>query len=227
MTGKKAERRGDTKRAEQTEIGDPKGLVAKQKADIPRLRENEEKLRDRDNRIAKLEQENAKLRGSLREMEAQTRQAQSIQEQFKKTQELLDARTAELSGAQTFLSTADHLSEVEVLGIVRSLNENIFQLAVSLTDAWEKLGPSQATGPIEVDLISQPRHSVLVQLARKRDLTGLTYLLQSRLCYKAVIMTSSWVRNQESGGPGFVYRHLSASGEHHPTNTKLYVTHVS
>jgi len=221
VTGGKEERKEDREKAEQREIRDPKALVAKQKADILRL---EQKLigecKYRDNQIARLEQENAKLRGSLREMEVHARQAQSMQERFKQTQELLDVRTAELSGAQTFLSTADRLSETEVLGIVRSLNENIFQLAVSLTDAWEKLESSQATGRIKLDLTSKARVPVLVQLARGQDLTGLTYLLQSRLCYQAVKMTSSWVRNQESGGLGSVYRHLSASGEDRIINVK-------
>ena len=253
--------RKDTEGAGKTEIGDLKGLVARQKADIQRL---EQKLigecGNRDDRIAKLEQggarleqdnvkleqENAKLHGSLKEaVEAQARQAQSMQEwpkqtqelldartrsmqeRLKKTEELLQARTAELSQAQNFLSKVDHLSEMEVLGIVQSLNENIFQLTASLTDAWERLRPSQATGRIEVDLTSQPHHSVLVKLARKRDLTGLTYLLQSYLCYQAVEMTSSWVRNRKPGELGSVYQHLSASGEHRIINTKLCITYIS
>ena len=223
-------------RTEQGEIGDPKGLVARQKAVIQRL---EKKLigecGNRDDRIAKLEQENArleqenaKLHGSLKEaVEAQTRQAQSMQEWSKQTQELLDARTARLSGAQTSLSTTNRISEMEVLSIVQSLNENILQLAASLTDAWERLGPSPATGRIEVNLTSQPRHSVLVQLARKRDPTGLTFLLQSHLCYQAVEITSSWVHNREPGELGSVYQHISASGEHRIINTKLYITYVS
>ena len=160
-------------------------------------------------------------------MEAQAQQVLSMQERLEKTEELLQARTAELSEAQTFLSKVDRLSEMEVLDIVKSLNENIFQLATSLADAWEKLEPSQATGPIEVDLTSQPHHSVLVQLARERDSAGSTYLLQSHLCYQAVNMTSSWVHNQEPGGLGTVYQYLSASGEHRIVNTKLYVTYVS
>ena len=100
-------------------------------------------------------------------------------------------------------------------------------LATSLAEAWETLEPSQATGPIEVNLTSQPHHSVLVQLARERDSTGSTYLLQSHLCYQAVIMTSSWVHNQEPGGLGTIYQHLSASGEHHIISTKLHLTYVS
>ena len=196
---------------------DLKGPAARQKAEIQRL---EEKLtvacRDRDNRIAELE----------RTTEAQAQEVRGVEERLKKTEELLQVRTAELSEAQTSLSKVDHPSEM-VLSIVRDLNENILQLAATLTAAWEKLEPPQATGLTTVDLTSKPHHSVLVQLARKQDPTGLTFLLQSRLCYQAVIMTSSWVRDQESGGLGSVYRHLSASGEHRIINTKLYITYVS
>ena len=170
-----------------------------------------------DDQIAYLNYENAELQDAL---EAQDRQVRDMQERLKRTEELLEARTAELSEAQTFLSMADRLSEMEVLGIVRDLNENIFQLAVGLTEERDKLEPLQANGPIEVDLTSQPRDPVLIQLARKRDLTGLTYLLQSSLCCQAVNMTSSWVRNQESGGLGSVYRRLSASGRHCIINTE-------
>ena len=217
------ERGGDTAITEEMrrlrrDYGKYRGEIRRLKGEEEKLRRGQEKLkgkcRRKDDRIAKLEHDIADMSGVWQEMEAQARKARTMEEELKQTKELLETRTAELSAAQTFLSTVDRLSEMEVLGIVRDLNENIFQLAVGLTDAWEKLEPSQATGPIEVDLTSQPRDPVLVQLARKRDLTGLTYLLQSSLCCQAVNMTSSWVRNQESGGLGSVYRRLSASGRH-------------
>ena len=218
MTGRKEKRRGDTERAEQRDIGVPKGLAIEQKAEILRL---EEKLtvecRARDNRIAELEQE----------MEVQARQARSMQERLKKTEELLQARTAEPSEAQTFSSKVDRLSEMEVLDIVRDLNENIYQVAIILTGAWEKLESSQTTGPTEVDLTSQRRDPVLVQLARKRDLTGLTFLLQSFLCHQAVDMTSSWAHSREFGALEYVYQCLSASSKHCIINIEWYVTYVS
>ena len=80
-----------------------------------------------------------------------------MQEQLKRVKEPLKARTAGLSGAQTFLSTADRLSEVEALGIIRDLNENIFQLAVGLTDVWGKLESSQVNGRIVLDFTSRDR----------------------------------------------------------------------
>jgi hypothetical protein len=84
-------------------------------------------------------------------VEGHLRRIQGLEERLKETEELLATRSAELSGAQTFLSTTDRLSEVEVLSIVRDLNENIFQVAVNLTEEWEKLDPPQATGQMDAD----------------------------------------------------------------------------
>ena len=53
------------------------------------------------------------------------------------TEDLLATMFAELSGAQTFLSTADRLYEVGVLSTVRDLNGSIFRVAVSITKEWE------------------------------------------------------------------------------------------
>ena len=189
------------------EVGELKGLV--------------------ENRIATLEHGIEKLRTSQQEAAgAQARQTRGVQERLKKIEELLEARSAELSGAQIFLPTADRLSEMEVLSIVRDLNENIFQVAVGLTEGWEKLEPPQATGPIEVDLTSQSRDPVLVQLTRKRDPTGLNFLLQLHLCYLAVKVTSSWVHDPELDVLQRIYQGLSASGEHHIIDTKQYPTHI-
>ena len=227
---RKEERRRETARAEEVErlrreVGELKGLTGKRNADIVRLRGAGEKLmrkcKRRGDWIAELEHGIAKLHTSQQEaVEAQARQTRAVQERLKKTEELLEARSAELSGVQTFLSTTDRLSEMEVLSIVRDLNENIYQVAVGLTEGWEKLGPSQATGRIEVDHTSQPCDLVLVQLARKRDPTGLTFLLQSHLCYLTVSMTSSWVHDRELGVLQYIHQRLSASGEHHIIYTK-------
>jgi len=58
-------------------------------------------------------------RETEREVQAQGR---SMRDSWQTVEELLEAKPAELSGAQTS-STADRLSEMEVLRIVRGLNE--------------------------------------------------------------------------------------------------------
>ena len=237
-------RRGDTAVAEdmvRPRRGDPmmtedttklRRELDKYKREVLKLRDEEERLKAkcerRDSRIEKMKQEYVEVRGAWEEtLEAQTRQTRATLERLKQTEQLLDARTAELSGAQAFLSTADRLSEMEVLSIVRDLNENIYQLAVNLTEEWEKLESSQPTGQPNGDPSSQPEIPVLIQLTRNRDSTGLTYLLQLDLCFQAVNMTSSWAHEKEFDVLKRIYKRLSTSGEHHVTETKWCVTYAS
>ena len=91
------------------------------------------------------------------------------EERLKQTKDLLATKSAELSGARAFLSATDRLSEVEVLGIVRNLNENIYQIAVNLTDEWEKSRLSQTTSRIDVDPSSQPQAPSLVQRVDRKS----------------------------------------------------------
>jgi hypothetical protein len=87
-------------------------------------------------------------------VEARVQQICATHEWLKQIEELLGAGTAEHSGAQRApASMADGPSEMEgqLLSIVRDLNENIYQVAASLTQGLEKLEPSQATGRTEVD----------------------------------------------------------------------------
>ena len=79
-----------------------------------------------------------------------------MQARLKQTEELLETRSAELSGAHTFLSTEGCLSKMEVLNTVRDLSENIYQVAVRLAEEWEKLDPSQVTSRMDVDPLLYP-----------------------------------------------------------------------
>ena len=195
-------------------IGDPIGRAGRQGVGMVGLRVEEEKLvrkvKRRDDQIAELEHEIGQMRDSYQgDVQMRTQHILVVEERLKRTEELLTTRSAELSVAHAFLSTTDRLSEAEVLSIVRDLNENIYQVAVNLTEEWEKLESSQAIGPTGVDPTS-----VLVQLVRNRDPTSLTFLLQSCLCFQAVDMTSGWGHHQELAILESVYKRLSASGEH-------------
>jgi hypothetical protein len=217
---KKAERNGngvrpEAKRSRREE--DLKRPLDGQAADARKLKGEEEMLRGeckrKDDRIAGLEREIEKMRGSHQKVvEGHTQQIRTMEEKMKETRNYLKTRSAELSGAQTFLSTTDRLSEVEVLNIVRDLNENIYQVAVNLTEEWEKLRPPKATG--RVDPGPRTPVSVLARLARNRDPTALTFLLQSRLCSRAMDMTLSWFRRKELAMLVSIYRNLSTSSEH-------------
>jgi len=120
------------------------------------LRRKEERLvrecQDKENRIEGLErkvvlyQENA---------QGWTQRVWVVEERSRQTKELLVARSAELAEAQAFLSTTDNLSGEEA-GIVRDLNENMYQVAADLTEEWEKFESLHSTGPMGVDPTSQP-----------------------------------------------------------------------
>jgi hypothetical protein len=120
------DRKGDTARSKEVkrlrrEIGDLKGLLDRQGADIVKLRG---KCRRKDDWIAGLEREIGRMCGPYRGV-------------WEETNELSATRSAELSKAQMFLSATDRLSEMEVLSIVRALNEFFYQVAVNLTEEWE------------------------------------------------------------------------------------------
>jgi hypothetical protein len=114
-----------------------------------------------------------------------------------------------------------------VLGIVHDLNENIYQVAVNLTDEWEKLKPSQVTSRMDIDTVSRTRNSAFVQKVISRNPMGLTFLLQSCLCSQVAKVTSSWGHHQELAILESIYQRLSASGEHNIVNPSKYVTYIS
>lgn len=230
------EERRDAERSEEMirrlrkEVGDLKVLVNRERASVVRLRGEGEKLigkcRHREDIIARLEQDIKEIHHSYQgALHEEVRRTQAVEERLKKSEELLATRSAELSVAHTFLSTTDRLSESEVLSIVRDLNENIYQVAVNLTEEWEKLEPPEATNRMDVDPASQPPVPILVQLTRNRDLTGLTLWLQLCLCRRAVEMTSSWGQHEKFAVLDDVYERLSTSGEHHSVDPQ--VLHLS
>ena len=223
-SGNGTEGRADTTRSKklrqlQREVEDLKEQVESREADVARLRREEEELMKeserRGHRITELEHEIGRTRNLYREdVQRRTQHTQATEERLRRTEELLATRSAELTGAQAFLSTTDHLSEAEVLGIVRDLNENIYQAAVKLTEEWETLESSQGISSKDEDQISQPHVPVLVRLVRNQNPMGLTFLLQSCLCSQVVDMTSSWGHHPELAALDSVYQRISASGKY-------------
>lgn len=187
---------------------------------MARLRRGEEELikesERKEHKVAELEREIGRMRSLHREdVQKRIQHTKATEERLKQTEELLATRSAELTGAQAFLSTTDALSEAEVLGIVRDLNENIYQAAVKLTEEWEALESPEGISSLDVDPVSQSHVPTLVQLVRNRNPMGLTFLLQSCLCSLVVDMTSSWGYHPELAALDSVYQRISASGKSH------------
>jgi len=105
------------------------------------------------------------------------------------------------------------------LGIVRDLNENIFQAAATLTEEWEKLVSMQSTRVVmteeTLNAFSQFYGRTLTHRAFNLDPAAVNYLVQSCLCYLAAQITSGWRRGHDDGGElgilRSVYEHLSTS----------------
>ena len=199
------ESRGYSPRLKEREV-----VVGSEGEEVVVEREGEE---DKEGRITKLEQEIVKMRNDHQEvLEVQIRQTRAAEERLKRTKELLASKSVELSGAHAFLSATDRLSEVEVLGLARNLNEMVYQVAVNLTDGWEKVRLSRDVNRMSNDLATRTRVPSLVQMVISRDPAGLTFLLQSCLCLQVAEITSSWGQYQESEILGSIYKRLSASG---------------
>ena len=194
-----------------------------QKTEIIRLKGWKErytrKYRGVKERVAELEHEIGKASEAHREtLEKRDQSTRAMADRLALKEELLATRSAELAVAQSFLSTADSLSEADVLDIVRCLNENVFQVAANLTEEWEKLGSSRADrfaiDQRDIEHFSRVYGPALVQQALNRDTTAVTFLVQSCLCTLATDIVSSWRHDRELAELEPVYQRLSASGKY-------------
>ncbi|KAF9650934.1 hypothetical protein BDM02DRAFT_1001325 [Thelephora ganbajun] len=197
-----------------------KAKIAAQSDEILRLKSWKEryakKYRGAKERIVELEREVRKISRAHQEtLGKQDQRIQTMADRLTRTEELLAVRSAELAGAQPFLSMTDDLSEAEVLGTVRDLNENVFQVAANLTEEWEKLGLPRATKftvtQNDVDVLSQFCGPALIHPVLHRNPTTVTFLVQSCLCHLAMQITSSWRHNKDLCVLGSVYQSLSTS----------------
>ena len=219
-------------------LGRQKTRIDAQTAEIVRLRSSKEKYAKRyketKERIMKLDHEirdvSKEHEGALRRRDQRIRE---IADELARTKELLAARTTELSGAQSFLSTTDRLSEAEVLGIVRDLNENIFQVAANLTEEWEKLRSSQdrlfRLRKEDIDGLSEFYGPALVCHVLEQDPAAVTFLVQSCLCGLVARIASSWRLDdyEELKVLGSVYRSLCASGGYTSSiASEIRLTHI-
>ncbi|KAJ7578242.1 hypothetical protein C8J56DRAFT_797701 [Mycena floridula] len=93
------------------------------------LSKTESRMQDREQ---ELQNHIDHLKAKCREKDRQLAEKEA---QFTETSRLLDSRTKELQGAQTFLATADSISGADVLRMVQSLNDEIFQTAAYIADA--------------------------------------------------------------------------------------------
>ena len=97
----------------------------------------------------------------------QTEAAQLLKEeaqQFKtkhiQTVQLLEARTLELKGAEAFLTKADTLSGADIIGMLNSLNSEIYQIAALVAESFEFKEKRRKRGWREVRDVIEPGKKV-------------------------------------------------------------------
>ena len=113
-------------------------------------------------KVRELETSNKKKDDELRTVQAKLRAAEEKQTQLTK---LLEVRTADLNGAQTFLTTADAYSGADVIAMTDALNSEIFQTAAYMAELIED-DSMQAT-PQERGKLVEKYRDTLERYARR------------------------------------------------------------
>lgn len=81
--------------------------------------------------VHELQSANSKLEARVRQLEEQLQRTQS---KYGETTALLNVRSAELKGAQVFLSKADLYAGGEIIQMINALNEEIFQCCANIAE---------------------------------------------------------------------------------------------
>jgi hypothetical protein len=90
-------------------------------------------------------EEERALRDEVRQMKA--KHAQAVQ--------LLETRTLELKGAEAFLTKADALSGADIIGMLNTLNSEIYQTAALVAESFEFKQKNRRRGWREVDDVGE------------------------------------------------------------------------
>lgn len=204
-----------------------KAEIDAQSAELLKLRVSKEKYakgyRIANERIEELEHEIKELSKTHQEAsEMQNQRIQAMEDQLRRNQELSETKPAERTRVKPLSSPSNRVSEVEVLGIVHNLNENLFQVAAHLAEEWEEFSLSQTDRftVTKEDIGTFARsygptlvHQVLDTVGVDRNPATVTFLLQSCLCQLAAQVTSNWRQNQELIILRSLYRLLPPSGK--------------
>lgn len=133
-------------------------------------------------------------------------ETQRLNHDHAQTVELLQTRTAELKGAQAFLTKADHLSGADVIGLVEGLNSEIMQIAAFMAESFvseEKMKRVIDTSEEESDELRDARGQAtevlgtnMVELLRtfqhQDDPILLQIAFQACMCAYTHWIISSW-----------------------------------
>ena len=136
---------------------------------------------------------------------------------------LLETRTSELKGAQTFLTKADTFSGADVILMVEGLNADILETAAYMTDTFDFGQSSQAISTGRQQSVHESIESDLGKIMTKllvqheRDQTLIQIAVQACLSHWCHYIASVWIIDAENTGLNGIlihlYENICANGE--------------
>lgn len=176
-------------------------------------------------RIMEIESRNQQQEEEIRTL--RQRILQSDEKQVN-TDRLLQARTADLKGVETFLTTADEYSGAEIMTMVESLNGEIFQISAFMAETLEN--ESQVATPEEHEknitrfqkALEFSRYHIGANLFShlkdnapkvRADALPLQLGLQALLTTWCTIMVRSWISSPFDNDLQKIYKCIRNSGE--------------
>jgi hypothetical protein len=176
-------------------------------------------------RITEIESRNQQQEEEIRTLRQRILQSDEKQVNMDR---LLQARTADLKGVETFLTTADEYSGAEIMTMVESLNGEIFQILAFMAETLEN--GSQVATPEEHEknitrfrkALDFSRHHIGANLfwhlkdnaAKVRaDALPLQLGLQALLTTWCTIMVRSWMSSRFDHDLQTLYKYIRNSGE--------------
>jgi chromosome segregation ATPase len=181
---------------------------------------------------------NSALKNRTNSLEIQNRQLgaqlNQVKVEHQQMVELLDVRTAELKGAQAFLTKADQFSGADIIKLVEDLNGEIMQTAASMAedlvvvekkvnghDEGAESGEikegygrtEEIVGPRMAELLKTTEHHedpILIQLAFQANMAAYTHWIVSSWCFESPedehMLSEIYARVREAGkSPFFEY----------------------
>ena len=193
--------------ASQVEMGAMKSSLTVCMEEIERLKK---RLAETERDLDGMEKQNRILADQTRNLGAQNKKLEGELKKTKAEQrdsiELLRIRTAELKGAQAFLTKADILSGAEVIKLVEALNGEIMQTAAVMAEAFaieekkvEANGESEEMGKIYArageivgyrmaEMLKTSEHHedpILVQMGLQTAMVGYSHWVISSWCFES------------------------------------------
>ena len=177
-----------------------------------------EQLRTNRNENHRLQHDIQALREELRRKEQEIKALQTASRHKEATHSqvvaLLETRTSELKGAQTFLTKADTFSGADLILMVEGLNADISETAAYMTDTFDFGQSSQAISTGRQHSVHESVESVLgknmtnLLVQHERDQTLIQIAVQACLSHWCYHIASVWIIDAENTGLNDILIHL-------------------